>query len=268
MPSLQLRQFNATQIGKALGRAREILMRCETSGRDDGGQARTHGRLQTIVRILKGQAFAGWQPQTRQGLQIHLWVGFLLGRSRGVLNNSKQVFPIGSDSASQQYRDIDRRGGGGNGQTQTRRMCRFDQMQNPGAQMHLALLNRTFISGGFDGMQSVKRVSQCTAIDIFHVRVLLHPIVTHAFFATRNIQQFGVERHVPMPIQAFFSKGLVEGSQVHHLGVCQCSIDIKNQRFKHQITSNLFIHQGGHLLAERPDWLQSRTQSGCVNHRR
>ena len=90
----------------------------------------------------------------------------------------------------------------------------------------------------------------------------------NALLTARDIQQLGVKRDIPMPIQTFFSKGMVERGHVRHFRVSQCTVDIKYQRFKHQITSNLLIHPGGHLLAERPDWRQSRTQSGCVNHRR
>ena len=71
-----------------------------------------------------------------------------------------------------------------------------------------------------------------------------------------------------MPSQALLGEGVVKGGQMCAFCVGQGAVNIKYQRFEHQITSNMFIHPDLHPLAERPGWRQSRTQSGCVNHRR
>ena len=97
------------QIGQHLGCASEVMVLGETVGGDDGFQTSGQRRFQTVAGVLKGDALRCLQAQARQGLCVHLGVGFFLRRGRRVFNDCKQVFPIGSYRTAQQHRDVDRR---------------------------------------------------------------------------------------------------------------------------------------------------------------
>ena len=141
--------------------------------------------------------------------------------------------PIGPDGHGQQGSNVGRRGGGGDGQLQALLAGLLHQSQHPWAQADLAVAHRSLVKRGFDQVQALHRFGHGARLELFHVRFDLTPVVQHAFFATRNVQQFGVLGLAPVPVQALLRKGLVESFQVGVLGVGQGAVHIKNQSLEH-----------------------------------
>ena len=65
--------------------------------------------------------------------------------------------------------------------------------------------------------------------------IMAFGIEAHALLAAGDRQQFAVERRVPVPVQAGFGKGRVEGGAMAvAFGIGQRAVHIKNQGFQHE----------------------------------
>jgi hypothetical protein len=59
------------------------------------------------------------------------------------------------------------------------------------------------------------------------------PVMGDAFLAAGDLQQPGVQRFIPVPVQAGLREGLVECGAVGALGIGQGAVDVEDQGLQH-----------------------------------
>ena len=88
------------------------------------------------------------------------------------------------------------------------------------------------VGGRLELVYLVDGVLHRLAIQRPDVGVRLHPVMTDALLAARDVEKFEVQRLVPLPVHAQFGKSMVESCPVRAFGVGQSAVDIENEGLK------------------------------------